>query len=271
MQGRAQIMLWSEVERGACLRDLKMSLQFTNKWSNLECSRVLKVTIFNNPRRVKLWVLARLKSPPTMNRLLERRWDVEVIKVSKKGVRVCIKQIHPSRHRNKNFFQQSPSGIYINRYNLTWTSYFALQSSYHAFIEVTLTSFQFVLNKFILRDIAHNNDFQQSRSGLFINSYNLAWTSYFALQSSYHAFIEVTFTSLTFVLNKFNLRDIAHNNFFQQSPSGLFINSYNLAWTSYFAPQSSCNAFIEVTLTSLQFVLNKFILRDIAHEMFYQQ
>ncbi len=79
-------MLWSEVERGARLRDLKMSLQFTNKWSNLECSRVLKVTILNNPRRVKLWVLARLKSPPTMNRLLERRWDVEVIKVSKKEV-----------------------------------------------------------------------------------------------------------------------------------------------------------------------------------------
>ncbi len=45
---------------------------------------MLKVTIFSNPRRVKLWVLARFKSPPTMNRLLERRWDVEVIKVSKK-------------------------------------------------------------------------------------------------------------------------------------------------------------------------------------------
>ncbi len=47
---------------------------------------MLKVTIFSNPRRVKLGVLARLKSPPTMNRLLERRWDVEVIKVSKKEV-----------------------------------------------------------------------------------------------------------------------------------------------------------------------------------------
>ncbi len=48
---------------------------------------MLKVTIFNNPRRVKLRVQARLKSPPTMNRLLERRWDVEVIKVSKKKLR----------------------------------------------------------------------------------------------------------------------------------------------------------------------------------------
>ncbi len=47
---------------------------------------MLKVTIFCNPRRDKLWVLARLKSPPTMNRLLERRWDVVVIKVSKKEV-----------------------------------------------------------------------------------------------------------------------------------------------------------------------------------------
>ncbi len=47
---------------------------------------MLKVTIFFNPRRDKLWVLARLKSPLTMNRLLERRWDVEVIKVSKKEV-----------------------------------------------------------------------------------------------------------------------------------------------------------------------------------------
>ncbi len=47
---------------------------------------MLKVTIFNNPRRFKLWVLAWLKSPPTMNMLLERRWDVEVIKVLKKEV-----------------------------------------------------------------------------------------------------------------------------------------------------------------------------------------
>ncbi len=31
-------------------------------------------------------MLARLKSPPIMNRLLERRRDVEVIKVSKKEV-----------------------------------------------------------------------------------------------------------------------------------------------------------------------------------------
>ncbi len=31
-------------------------------------------------------MLARIKLPPTMNRLLERRWDEEVIKVSKKEV-----------------------------------------------------------------------------------------------------------------------------------------------------------------------------------------
>ncbi len=47
---------------------------------------MLKVTIFCNPRRDKLWELARLKSPSTMNRLVKRRWDVEVIKVSKKEV-----------------------------------------------------------------------------------------------------------------------------------------------------------------------------------------
>ncbi len=47
---------------------------------------MLNVTIFCNPGRDKLWVLARLKSPPTMNRLLERKCDVEVIKVLKKEV-----------------------------------------------------------------------------------------------------------------------------------------------------------------------------------------
>ncbi len=38
------------------------------------------------PRCDKLWALARFKLPATMYRLLERRWDVEVIKVSKKEV-----------------------------------------------------------------------------------------------------------------------------------------------------------------------------------------
>ncbi len=33
-----------------------------------------------------LWVQVRLKSPLSMHRLLERRWDVEVIKVSKNEV-----------------------------------------------------------------------------------------------------------------------------------------------------------------------------------------
>ncbi len=61
-------------------------LQLINhKHNHNQCRRVLNVTIFCNPRIDKLWVLARLKSPPTMNRLLERRWDVEVIKVSKRS------------------------------------------------------------------------------------------------------------------------------------------------------------------------------------------
>ncbi len=59
---------------------------------------MLKVTIFINPRRVKLWVLARLKSPPTMNRLLERRWDEEVIKVSKKRSYVGVGDIRGDVH-----------------------------------------------------------------------------------------------------------------------------------------------------------------------------
>ncbi len=59
---------------------------------------MLKVTIFSNPRRVKLWVLARLKSPPTMNRLLERRWDVEVIKSIKKRSYVGVGDIRGDVH-----------------------------------------------------------------------------------------------------------------------------------------------------------------------------
>ncbi len=47
---------------------------------------MLKVAIFCQPRSDKLWVLARLKSPATINMLFERRWDVEGIKVSKKEV-----------------------------------------------------------------------------------------------------------------------------------------------------------------------------------------
>ncbi len=81
MQERAQIKLWSEVESGARLRGLKMFLQATSKWSSLEFNRVLRMTIFCKPRRDKLWVLARLKSPPTMYRLLERRLELEIIKV----------------------------------------------------------------------------------------------------------------------------------------------------------------------------------------------
>ncbi len=59
---------------------------------------MLNVTIFCNPRRDKLWVLARLKSPPTMNRLLERKWDVEVIKVTKKRSYVGVGHIRGDVH-----------------------------------------------------------------------------------------------------------------------------------------------------------------------------
>ncbi len=59
---------------------------------------MLNVKIFCNPRRDKLWVLGRLKSPPTMNRLLERRWDVEVIKVSKKRSYVGVGDIRGDVH-----------------------------------------------------------------------------------------------------------------------------------------------------------------------------
>ncbi len=37
------------------------------------------MAISGKPSNAKLWVLPRLKSPPSMYRLLERRWDVEVI------------------------------------------------------------------------------------------------------------------------------------------------------------------------------------------------
>ncbi len=72
-------------------------------------------------------------------------------------------------------------------------------------------------------------------SEIFIKNYNLAWTSYFAPQSLYHAFMEVTYTKQ---LNKFILRDIAHNNSFQQSPSWIFIKNDNLAWTPYYTNSS---------------------------------
>ncbi len=59
---------------------------------------MLKVTIFCNPRRDKLSVLARLKPPPTKNRLLERRWDVEVVKVSKKRRYMEVRDIRGDVH-----------------------------------------------------------------------------------------------------------------------------------------------------------------------------